>query len=53
MQEAINFTDVLSANERIEGQVFKTPLLESELLNKVAGRRVLVKAECLQHTGSF
>ena len=30
-----------------------TPLLESPLLNRAAGRRVLVKAECLQKTGSF
>ncbi|MFT3975386.1 MAG: threonine/serine dehydratase [Amaricoccus sp.] len=30
-----------------------TPLLESPGLNRRAGRRVLVKAECLQVTGSF
>ncbi len=28
-------------------------MLESDGLNRLAGRRVLVKAECLQHTGSF
>jgi threonine dehydratase len=31
----------------------RTPLLESPGLDRVAGRRVLVKAECLQVTGSF
>lgn len=31
----------------------RTPLLESPGLDRLAGRRVLVKAECLQVTGSF
>ena len=39
--------------ERLAGQARVTPLLESPFLNKAAGRRVLVKAECLQKTGSF
>ena len=28
-------------------------MLSSPFLDRIAGRRVLVKAECLQHTGSF
>ena len=31
----------------------RTPLLNAPLLDRVAGRRVFVKAECLQLTGSF
>lgn len=31
----------------------RTPLLSSPFLDEIAGRRVLVKPECLQHTGSF
>ena len=31
----------------------RTPLLESEALNERVGGRVLLKAECLQRTGSF
>jgi len=31
----------------------RTPLLESPYLNKIAHRRVLIKAEMLQRTGSF
>ena len=31
----------------------RTPLLSSPFLDDIAGRRVFVKAECLQHTGSF
>jgi threonine dehydratase len=38
---------------RIAGHARATPLLESDTLNAFAGRRVLVKAECLQRTGSF
>jgi threonine dehydratase len=42
-----------AAAARIAGQAVVTPLLESAALNAMAGRRVLVKAECLQRTGSF
>ena len=44
---------LLAAEKRLDGVVRRTPLLESPFLNEVAGRRVLVKAECLQHTGAF
>jgi threonine dehydratase len=44
---------VRAAAARLSGVARATPLLESELLNAQAGRRVLVKAECLQRTGSF
>lgn len=53
MNEAVNYTDVLNAQKRLDGHTLKTPLLESALLNNIIGKRVLVKAECLQHTGSF
>jgi threonine dehydratase len=42
-----------AAAERLRGHARKTPLLSSPFLDELAGRRVLVKAECLQHTGSF
>ncbi len=45
--------DIRAAAKRIAGHVVRTPLLESDALNAAAGRRVLVKAECLQKTGSF
>jgi threonine dehydratase len=38
---------------RIAGLVQETPLLSDPLLDRLAGRRVLVKAEALQTTGSF
>jgi threonine dehydratase len=44
---------VRAAAARLSGVARLTPLLESETLNECAGRRVLVKAECLQRTGSF
>ena len=47
------FADILSASERLFRVVLRTPLLESSLLNDRIGRRVLVKPECLQRTGSF
>lgn len=45
--------DVHAAADRIAGQAVRTPLLESPLLNRRLGGRLLVKAECLQRTGSF
>jgi threonine dehydratase len=44
---------IRAAARRLEGAARVTPLLEADLLNDLAGRRVLVKAECLQRTGSF
>ncbi len=42
-----------AAAARIGPHVRRTPMLASPALDALAGRRVLVKAECLQHTGSF
>jgi threonine dehydratase len=44
---------VRDAARRLSGHARLTPLLEADFLNDRAGRRVLVKAECLQRTGSF
>lgn len=45
--------DVLDARSRLSGHAVKTPLLESPGLNARVKGRVLIKAECLQRTGSF
>ena len=45
--------DVEAAAARLAGVARRTPLLESETLNRRLGGRVLFKAECLQHTGAF
>lgn len=42
-----------AAAGRLRGHARRTPLLNAPLLDRVAGRRVFVKAECLQWTGSF
>jgi threonine dehydratase len=44
---------IKAAAERLKGHVRHTPLLSSPFLDKIAGRRILIKPECLQHTGSF
>lgn len=48
-----DFATILAARARLAGVVRRTPLLGSPRLDAIAGRRVLVKAEGLQHTGSF
>lgn len=45
--------DVIAAAARLEGHVFRTPLLRSDALDALTGGRVWLKAECLQRTGSF
>ena len=48
------------AARQIRSKIVRTPLLEAPLVNelvqerlKTRGRRVKVKAECLQHAGAF
>ena len=53
MTEAITIADIRAAANRLKGAAVRTPLLESDNLNVLAGRRGLVKPECLQRTGSF
>lgn len=48
-----NIAMIEAARQRLAGHVRHTPLLSSPFLDEIAGRRVLVKPECLQHTGSF
>jgi threonine dehydratase len=48
-----SIADIEAAYVRILPFIVRTPLLESEALNRAVGARVLVKAENLQKTGSF
>jgi threonine dehydratase len=50
---APNFADVEKAAGRIAGFALPTPVIESPQLNARTGGRILIKAECLQRTGSF
>ena len=47
------FADVEAAARRLDGVTIRTPLLENARINDRLGGRLLVKAECLQRTGSF
>ncbi len=47
------YQDVHDASLRLIGKVQRTPILESSLLNRWLGHRVLFKLECLQPTGAF
>jgi threonine dehydratase len=49
----MNIDMIRAAAKRIYGVAQRTPLLNSSFLDEIAGRRVWVKPECLQHTGSF
>ena len=47
------FEDVLAAEARQCGVVRETPVLSHPALDELAGAELLIKAECLQVTGSF
>ncbi len=49
----MNIDMINAAALRLAGHARRTPLLSSPFLDEIAGRRVFVKPECLQHTGSF
>ncbi|MEO0911938.1 MAG: threonine/serine dehydratase [Pseudomonadota bacterium] len=53
MSFAVDTARIEAAERRLVGVVRETPLLTSPFLDEIAGRRLHVKAECLQHTGSF
>ncbi len=48
-----DIAQIESAAFRLAGHVLRTPMLSSTALDALARRRVLIKAENLQHTGSF
>jgi threonine dehydratase len=49
----MNIEMIRAAAKRLHGNARRTPLLSSLFLDEIAGRKVYVKPECLQHTGSF
>lgn len=49
----MNFTMIEAASARLAGHARTTPLLNAPLLDAAFGKRIFVKVECLQVTGSF
>src|SRR5919206_2988539 len=47
------FADVRAAADRIRDKALRTPLLRAPVLDALTGGTVLLKAECLQRTGTF
>ena len=47
------YQDVVKAHERLAGHAIKTPLLRSEKIDKLVGKSVWFKAECLQKKNAF
>ena len=50
---SILFSDVIEASKRLEGVVLRTPVVNSQVIDEMAGRRVFMKCENLQHVGAF
>jgi threonine dehydratase len=53
LQPIPRISDIEAAASRISGFAVRTPLIESPILNELTEGRILLKAECLQRTGSF
>lgn len=49
----LSYSAITQAYDRIKDHVKRTPIMESSLLNKWMGHRILFKAECLQTIGAF
>lgn len=49
----VTFDDITSARRVIAGRLHLTPVFSSEMIGRQIGARLLLKAECLQKTGSF
>lgn len=49
----ITIDDIHEAHSRFEGRVTETPLIPSDSFSRMSGRRVYLKAECMQRAGSF
>ena len=50
---SIRFSDVIDASKRLDGVVLGTPVVNSPEIDEMAGRRVFMKCENLQHVGAF
>jgi threonine dehydratase len=48
-----DLAQIRAAAERLRQIIHRTPIVTSQLLDEAAGRRVFLKAECLQKAGSF
>ena len=49
----MNIDMITAAAARLAGHARRTPLLNAPLLDAAFGKRIFIKAECLQVTGSF
>jgi len=49
----ILYSDVIEASKRLKGVVLRTPVVNSPEIDEMAGRRVFMKCENLQHVGAF
>ena len=49
----LSLPDIQAAAERLQGQVLRTPCVESRTLSELTGARVFLKFENLQFTASF
>lgn len=49
----MNIEMIEAAAQRLAGHARVTPMLTSPFLDEIAGRRIFLKTEALQHTGSF
>jgi threo-3-hydroxy-L-aspartate ammonia-lyase len=53
LRPALSRADIAAARQRLGGRVRHTPVVRSDELDRAAGRRLWLKAENLQHGGSY
>ena len=53
MLETPTYKDVVIAAKRLEGHAVKTPLIRSDVIDEMTGKKVWFKPECSQKVGAF
>src|ERR1700748_3403014 len=49
----LKLEDIRAAHERVKDKIHRTPLMTSEVLDEMCGRRLYFKCENLQKVGAF
>lgn len=53
MAHAISFADIETAAQRLVGRTYPTPLVRSDVIDIMAGKKIWFKPECSQKVGAF
>ncbi|MGB0906728.1 MAG: threonine ammonia-lyase [Maricaulaceae bacterium] len=53
MTNTPNYDDVVQAAKRLSGHAYATPLIRSDFIDDITGKKIWFKPECMQKVGAF